>query len=353
MAPMRLRRPTAAVLGLLALLPVLAACGDDDDSVKVGDIVDARRDDQFIEGGKASSVALPFGRLEISAGRPTTTLAADTTAQLLEVDAPEGSAFVPITWQYDVGTFGKYEEFVEAEGTPVIELLADRASYRLPAPESSGSGSDSFFVLVSGDGEDASLEIEYDGVTQTLDLATGDRDEGAAAGLYDLKSPKERTSSCADAADFDLSATERLQDFDCKVTTPVRLPYAGGAWADEGRSWLALTLSTTLRRYDRLSKDYQSGAIYAGTEVTSAFTLGGARPTKVIEDRTRTLCPDELRGGCVAVYHLIFDVADKATKKTGRLLVDQDYELTLVSVWGGGAGQDAIELSGKLSIKLP
>ncbi|NHA01476.1 hypothetical protein G5V59_21220 [Nocardioides sp. W3-2-3] len=69
---MLLRRSAAACFGLLVLLPALAACGGDDGGIKVGDLVDARADDQFIEGGTASTVALPIGRLEISAGKPTT-----------------------------------------------------------------------------------------------------------------------------------------------------------------------------------------------------------------------------------------------------------------------------------------
>lgn len=349
MAPMRLRRSAAAVLGLLAVLPTLAACGGDSSDVKVGDVVDARKDDQFVQDGKSSSIALPIGRLEISAGRPTTKLAANDTAQLEAVDAPEGSTFVPITWQYDAGTFGDYDVYLESDATPVVDLVADRATYRIPAPEPSGEGSDSFYVLVEGDGEDASLKVDFDGVSQSVDLATGDRDEGAAAGLYDLKPRRERTASCTADSEFDIEPPSRLSDYACSVTRVARLPYAGGQWAAEGETWLAVTVRTTLRRYDQINTDRRSGTVYVAGSVDSTFRIGKTKPTKVLEDRTLTTCPDEVRGGCVVVYHLIFEAGEDTPS---RLRMDQTYDLALSGVWGGAEGRDTVELTNEASIKL-
>ncbi|HWJ09245.1 MAG TPA: hypothetical protein VNS46_07695 [Nocardioides sp.] len=346
---MRLRRSAAAVLGLLVVLPALAACGGGGSDVKVGDIVDARSDDQFIEGGKASSIALPIGRLEISAGKPTTELTADDTAQLEAVDAPDGSTFVPITWQYDAGTFGDYDDYLESDATPVVDLVADRASYRIPAPEPTGSGADSFYVLVEGDGEDASLSVDFDGVSQSVDLATGKRDAGAAAGLYDLKPRRERTSSCTADSEFDIEIPSRLSDYACSVTRTARLPYAGGQWAEKGESWLAVSVRTTLRRYDQIAADRRSGTVYLASSVDSTFRIGKTKPTEVIEDRTLTACPDQVRGGCVTVYHLIFE-AEKDTPS--KLRMDQTYQLALSGVWGGAEGKDTVELTNEANIKL-
>lgn len=346
---MRLRRPAAATLGLLAVLPTFAACGGDSGDVKVGDIVDARQDDQFVSDGKASSIALPIGRLEISAGRPTTKLAANDTAQLEEVTAPKGSTFVPITWQYDAGTFGDYDDYLESDATPVIDLVADKATYRIPAPEPSGEGADSFYVLVEGDGADASLKVDFDGVSQSVDLASGDRDEGAAAGLYDLKPRRERTASCTADSEFDLKVPSRLSDYACSVTRTARLPYAGGQWAEDGETWLAVTVRTTLRRYDQINTDRRSGAVYLATTVDTDFRIGKTKPTEVIEDRALTTCPDDVRGGCVVVYHLIFEAGEKTPS---RLRMDQTYEFALSGVWGGAEGKDNVELTNEASIKL-
>ena len=347
---MLLRRSAAACFGLLALLPALAACGDDESGIKVGDLVDARADDQFVEGGTASTIALPIGRLEISAGKPTTKLAADDTRQLQAVEAPAGSTFVPITWQYDAGTFGDYTDFLDTEVNPVIDLVADKASYRLPAPEPTGEGAESFYALVSGDGEDASLSVDFDGVKQTVELATGEREEGKAAPLYKLKPRKDRIASCTTDSKFKLSITHsRLPDYACNISRSATIPYAGGQWAEAGKSWRVVTLSTTLRRYDLLSDDLKSGAIYVATSTDSSFTLGKLKPTKVIEDRALTACPDEVQGGCTKVYHLIFAVDDKAST---TLRMNQTYELTLSSVWGGGEGRDGLKLTNKAVIKL-
>lgn len=347
---MLLRRSAAACFGLLVLLPALAACGGDDGGIKVGDLVDARADDQFVEGGTASTVALPIGRLEISAGKPTTKLAADDTRQLQAVEAPAGSTFIPITWQYDAGTFGDFTDYLDTQANPVIDLVADKASYRLPAPEASGEGAESFYALVSGDGEDASLSVDFDGVKQTVVLATGKRTEDKAAPLYKLKPRKNRTSSCTTDSRFKLSITHsRLPDYSCNITPTATIPYAGGKWAEDGKTWLVVTLSTTLRRYDLLSDDLKSGAIYVATSIDSTFTLGKAKPAKVIEDKALTSCPDPAQGGCVKVYHLIFGVPEKSR---GTLRMDQTYELALSSVWGGGSGRDSLTLTNKAVIKL-
>ncbi|NHA01475.1 hypothetical protein G5V59_21215 [Nocardioides sp. W3-2-3] len=84
----------------------------------------------------------------------------------------------------------------------MIDLVADKASYRLPAPEATGEGAESFYTLVSGDGEDAALSVDFDGVKQTVVLATGKRTEGKAAPLYRLKPRKDRTASCTTDSKF-------------------------------------------------------------------------------------------------------------------------------------------------------
>lgn len=348
---MRLRRPAAAVLGLLVLMPALAACGGEE-GVAVGDIVGAREDDQFVEDGTTSSIALPIGRLEVSMGTPTTELGDDDTRQLEPVTAPEGSTFVPITWQYDAGTFGDYADYLDTDTRPVIDLIAEGAKYRLPSPESTGEGAESFYVLVSGDEEDAkaaSLSVAFDDVTQTVDLATGDREAGRAAPLYELKPRKERTASCTTQAEFDLPKLARLGDFSCNITRSAEIPYAGGAWAPEGTAWRVVTISTVARRYDVIADDLRSGAIYVASAVESSFQLGKQKPTKVIEDREFSACPDPERGGCTSVYHLIFEADDDTSQ---RLRVDQAYELTLSSLWGGGEGKRTVEIEGTISVKL-
>ncbi|MFD0807118.1 hypothetical protein ACFQ0K_13565 [Nocardioides caeni] len=344
--PARVTTPGRVALVLLALSPALAACGGEEEA-SVGDVISARKDDQFAEG-RTGRLTLPTGRLEVTVGEPATSLAANDTRELEPIEAPDGASFVPITWQYDAGTFGDYADYTENDEEPVFDLVADGANYRLPPPNPTGVGSESFYVVVNGAGESPSLNVDFDGVTQTLDLTTGQRDPGLAKPLYKLKSRNDRTQSCASDVTFGKDPVG-APSFACTTTRTARIPYAGGAWAEDGHSWLVVSVTTAFRRWDVFAKDGKSGAIYAATGVESTFRLGDIKPTQVIEDRLGSSCPDATRG-CLMTYHLIFDV--EGSKVPKRLKVDQDYEFTLLQVWGGGDGKQTITVPLKVDTLL-
>lgn len=338
---MRLRRCAAAAFGLLVLAPALVACGDDSGGLEVGDVVPARNDDQFSDG-VPSSVVLPRGKLEVTVGEPAKTLSANDTRELEAMTAPDGSTFVPITWQYDAATFGDYADYLSTPDTPAIDLVADGASYRLPAPLESGEGSTSFYVLVSGSAKEPSLSVDFDGVTQTVDLMTGDRDTGDAAALYKLKRPKSKPRSCTEKVAYgNKEVVVAPTQFACSIRRVARLPYAGSAWAEPGHTWLAVTIRTSLRRVDVIAPDRKSGAIYYADAVTPEFELGKAKAVEVIEDRTDRACPDVRQGGCTTVFHVIFDLPKGGST---RLVAELAYELTLNSVVGGADAEDLLRL---------
>lgn len=340
------RRTAAAALGWLILLPALAACGEDASGVETGDVIAAREDSQFSDG-TPSSLVMPIGRLEIFLGKPTARLDARDTRQLEPATAPPGSTFVPITWQYDAGTFGDYAAYLGGEQTPKVELRADRAGYRLPAPDPTGQGGESFYVLVSGSGRDLDLAVSYDGVEQSVDLLTGKRDAGDAAGLYDLTPVSTRTRACERGADF--NGTAGYPDYRCRYTRPVRLPYADGAWAEPGRTFLALTVTTSIRRFDIVGDVPGSGALYVPASVTSTFALGEIEPVAAVKDTTDT-CPDLANGGCTGRYDLVFDVPAK--KKRFTLTMDQIFALVLGSRWGGFDEDEEMDLDVSVTIDL-
>ena len=340
MGAMLLHRCAVAVAGLLALAPALVACGADD-GVAAGDVVPARDTAQFAGTGSESMVALPIGRLEITLGKPTTKLAADDTRQREALEAPAGGTFIPLTWQYDAASFGRYAQYIDTDASPVIDLVADGASYRIPPPDDTGEGSSSFYVVVAGPGKDPGLKIDFDGVTQTVDLTTGERDEGAAAGLYRLGAPKSARSDCTGAIEYGRKLAGD-STYSCSVTRPVRLPYAGDGWADDGESWLAVTVRTSLGRWNEVARDLKSGGVYYATGVEAGFRLGDIEAAHVYRDLTRATCPNTTRGTCSSEVHVIFPVGRKAPKK---LTVDQDYTLLLTSSWGDGAdGEQNLDL---------
>ncbi|MFC5727368.1 MULTISPECIES: hypothetical protein [Nocardioides] len=325
---MGLRRRAAAAIGLVSLLPLLAGCGDDAAALEVGDVVPAREDDQFAAGA-ASFLEIPLGRLEVSLGEPSASLSDRDTSEFAAMRAPEGSTFVPITWQYDAGTFGAFAEYVGDDApSPVIDLVSDGARYRLPPPAESGEGSESFYVLVTGAAEEVALSVEYDGVVQTLDLVTGEREEGAAAGLYRARKAKRGTRSCKEAATFD--ATQGFPTYRCEISRTIRLPYADGAWAEPGRAWLVMTLTTGMRRFDVYGPLPGSGALYGAESVRANFRIGERKPVAVLRDPD-ALCPDIARGGCTATYHLVFDGRAAAG---APLVIEQRFALALGTQWG-------------------
>lgn len=328
---MRLRHGAAVVLGLVTLIPALTAC-EGDVGIAVGDRIPARADDQFAASSAQSSVKLPLGRLEFSLGEATRSLSASDTRQREPLEAPAGTVFLPITWQYDASTFGEYAAYLDTKESPVIDLVSDGAKYRLPAPETTGEGSTSFYVLVAGTGKAPKFEVGFDGVTQEVDLVTGERVAGDAQPLYDLERPDGKARSCRAGADFELPLL-RPSEFTCSISPALRLPYAGSAWAAQGHEWLVLTVRTSMRRYDQVADDARSGTVYVASTVASTFLLGTLKPAEVIEDAKASSCPDTTRGGCNKVYHLIFDVSGK-TKND--LTIEQDYGMDLYSVWGSG-----------------
>lgn len=348
MGPMLLRRRSATALGLLLLAPVLAACGGES-GVEVGDVVPARDDAQFQGSGVESVVALPVGRLEVTTGAPVTEISADDTRQLEKLQAPEGSAFVPITWQYDAATFGALSAYLVTDTSPVIDLVVDGASYRLPAPEQSGEGSESFYVLVSGKGSEPRLDVDFDGVTQQVDLSSGDVESGQAAPLYDVTKPRSKRFPCAPDVEFGRT-TLRPPDFTCTVTRPLDLPYAGDAWAADGHTWRVVTVRTTLGRWSEVSADLKSGAVYYADKVESTYRLGDTEASQVIQDPDNTTCPDPTNSGsCTTEFHVVFDVDGKAPK---ALSIEQDFDLLLATVYGGGEAEDTLDLTVSAQAKL-
>ncbi len=139
------------VLGsiLLVLSSLLAACDDEQDSAKAGDLIDARLDDQFKED-QESSVTLPTGQLLIHSGDPVDSASADDTRTREVVSAPSGAVLVPIMWQYIPWRTDDLDVLLRSTDTPIVELVTEDERYRLRPPELDSRAGESFFVVVDG-----------------------------------------------------------------------------------------------------------------------------------------------------------------------------------------------------------
>ena len=195
---------------------------------------------------------------------------------------------VPISWQYDPWDKGRLDGIVATTDTPIIDLVSNGEHYRLPPPQLEDEGGESFYVVVDGDAKARSLEIAFDGVTQTVNLATGKTDEGEAAALYDIGDDALAKKPCDDAQWFDSDTV--VAEFSCDLFGPVLTPYAAGEWAPEGSLWLALTVQTDMRVYGE-TDGLGGGARYTATRVKVKPEIDGEAPAEVLstEDIGRCL----------------------------------------------------------------
>ena len=331
----------------LARAPSRAGCGDATPTVAPGDVVKARYDDQF-DAGRRSSVTLPVGRLLIRAADPVAAVTADDTRSREPIDAPGDATLVPITWQWDPWSSDRLEGIVASLDTPRVELVTGGERYRLPPPDTNDESGDSFYVVAAGDGEERSLEIEFDGVTQSVDLVDGEVDEGDAAALYEIDQDALAKSSCDDLAWF--TTLTAAAEFTCDVIGPVLTPYAAGEWAPAGSQWLALTLLTRVRVYGEVNL-VGGGAQYQATSVKVVPEIDGEEPAYVLStDDEADLCPDDKRR-CGWAKHLVFQVpADDGEQ--GPLDVKVRYQLRLVNTYGNYEADRRIKVKAEETLKI-
>lgn len=343
-----LRSRVVGACVVACLLPLLAACGDDDTSgdLSVGDVVPARIGDQF-EGGRHATIAVPTGRLEIWADKATDTADREDTRQLQPLDAPDGATLVPVTWKF-LDDFPAAQPFVHSNAHPVVDLVTEDQSYRMPTPNERQPEGESFYVVVDGDGSDVSMKVSFDGVAQTVDLRTGKRDDaGRAAPLYHLHAEKQRPQDCG-SSDWDRPELT-LPDYNCDVTTRLLLPYAAGRWAPEGKRYLAVAVRTELRSWSVIDGT-GGGAFYVGSASRLTAELDGEPANATLED-VNVECPVPASRECDGARLFVFEVGDKVPT---RLEIDQSFRLTLSSRFGGFRPADRIraELKGPVRLDL-
>lgn len=342
-----MRRTALLCAALLGLAPLLTACGGEEaPEVRVSDVIPAREDDQF-EGRRASTVMVPSGRLRVWLGQPVDSADSDETRQLEGLEAPDGAVLVPITWRFE-RAFPDAHAFLGETPAPGIDLVTEAGSYRLPAPETGSDVSESFYVVVDGDGEDLRLEVEFDGVTQTVDLRTRERRTGRASALYGLDHERLRSEDCG-SADW-LEEGQGGAAYACEVSGPLLLPYANGKWAETGHRWLAVGVRTTLRHWAVADLE-GGGAFYYGTRTRLDGELGGKAPAAAF-DGSQSACPVEGSSTCIADRLLVFDVTDDVPE---RLEIEQHFQLALLNRWGGFAPKQRMsgDIDGTITLDLP
>ena len=248
-----MRRLAAAILTTGLLLGAgLTACGDQGSATSAGEVVVGHPSDDVT--GDSAFVLLPTGRIDLTVGEPTDELTEEQVGDAPS-SAPDGGSFLPVSWAHDpfgesgvpIGVIGAEPQ--EAQVTLVAgETRADLGSpYRVVGDTGTAdTGVSTMYVAVDqapDDVGDVSFEVTYDGLTQTVSPATGERDAGAAAPLYD-----EPTIGVEAPCTSEGFATPQVQpDVSCVVNAPQRTPYLPGhGWAEEGRTFVLVSAFFTV-----------------------------------------------------------------------------------------------------------
>lgn len=336
----RRRIVAAGLAGLVPLTLALSACGQDpvDSSTEAGEVVYGGLRTELGKIAK-SSVLTPAGRLDIEVSELVESLPSAQTAERRERSAPAGGAFLPIRWTFDTDALGLGDLFGDRQ--PInIELVTDQETHALPPPSDTREGEpDIFFTALAETPKTVSLAVEYDGVTQTVNLVSGEREPGVADGLYELTKFRQVTRNC-DTSTW--RRPERAQSpVACNIGDPLVSPYIDGEWAEEGRAWLAFTLSTNLVGY-RLTGPDGATAAYSVASSTDLTRLDGEEPRTVLN-------LSEIGGAASGVY--VFDIDGSIPKD---LLVLRRYVLELGSVVGDVDAPDRqqAKIGGKVPLQL-
>ena len=240
----------AVLGGLLLLTPFLLACGGGPAhrTLAAGEVAPAAPAAWF--DGTSHRVVLPIGGLTFTVTDPVRTVPARQSAAHEDLSAGSGAELRGVQWVLDPAAGQGYvpnyhlvdPEVVYGEPRPFavrvvagderVELAAGVPGEAEEAGEVTGGASApaGHWVAV-GEGE-VSLEVEYDGLVQRVDLRAGKVEPGAAAPLY-APQPAYGVGSCRAVQEW----------LTCFRATAAAYPYLDGAgWAAPGRAWLLVDI---------------------------------------------------------------------------------------------------------------
>ncbi|MDQ4054067.1 MAG: hypothetical protein M3237_15380 [Actinomycetota bacterium] len=332
------------VLTLLAVVLSLTGCGSDPgtETAKVGEIVYAKSGVDTT-GAPKTHLLLPSGRLDVRAGAPIDALTGDATHERTARDAPGGGVFVPITWTFRTAEMAR---LVPVFGRPLpieMTLISGGERYTLSPPvvERDGEDVDAYYVAVGGTGQQLDLEVTYAGVTQMLDLVSGDRSKGQADGLYSMDTSGYSITPRPCPSDGWIDEGPAVQvTFSCTSTKPLVVPFVDGKWAPKDHSFVLIGLDTSLSFY-QIHGTSGSGATYTVSANKDKTELAGKRPAQVLE---------KVEQAGIAGGYLVFDLLGKLPKD---LSFHRTYQLQRSALQGDVDAPDEVtlDIEGTLPLK--
>lgn len=242
----------ALALAVVATLSGCDAGGADEDQphrVAAGEMIPAAG--VPTELGDGHVVMLPSGKVTFTVTDPIRHVDFTDTTRTDDLEPADGVDLVGISWEHeryvyarDVGEALAGNFQVDKTKDVRLTLVADDKSYEFTdvGNLAEAGGSDYFHIGLPRAAKRLSLEVEYDGLVQVLDLRTGKVDKGAAAPLYG--------AGLAPGSESDLDEEvrcpvieqrrDRLEWFNsCSVLRALAVPYVPEqGWAGAGRSFV-------------------------------------------------------------------------------------------------------------------
>jgi hypothetical protein len=231
-----------------ALAATVSACasdhlrGRDAQSVRAGQLLDASYTASV--RGTRSHVMLPSGRVDLTLGRPVDEVPARANARAVPLRPADGAVAVGVSWSLHRGA---YPDSTNRQLTsprtvfglpqPVrLWLVTDGTRHEVPHVGTLelpvGRARNTVWVVVPSGARQWRFELQFQGVTQSVDARTGKVSPGAAAALY-RPLPGDHYGQC--------ELVQKDSYASCVVDYAVGYPYADGiGWAPPGKVFALL-----------------------------------------------------------------------------------------------------------------
>lgn len=285
-------RASRAVIVVLAVVLGLSGCSvfgvtdEEPAAVRVGDIFDGSL--KLTRVVDKSTLLIPTGEVTFGVTEPLDRVDWDEWIGTEAKVPVDGAEIIAVTWKRKGVFTADVADAMTAGGAPddpiKLWVVADGGRYEVEDVGSLGGPGERNFVFVGvPSGADLALEVEYDGVKQSVDPRTGKVTSGQAIGLYDdslrLGDKAGGGTTCGEQK----TRSGRWEtSFSCKVESISSLPYAAGrGWADKGESWLILTARTDLVRA-QWAIGPRRYATYTASPTRWQLALDGAGPTATL-----------------------------------------------------------------------
>lgn len=192
--------------------------------------------------GHPVSVVVPRLRYNLVVTDPVEAIDGETVAALVEPVAPDGHRFIGVGWEPEIAPGDGWSAAGHKDVDPHATLVVDGVDHDLGALNDR-EGLDGGWATVPEDAEEVRLEVEYDGLVQTIDpYAAGSRADGPAL-LY-ASAPSFATLPCPAQLDRRADDRESWSGGGCHARAVTPLPWhADLGWAPDGRAWLLVTVS--------------------------------------------------------------------------------------------------------------